>query len=201
MKSINGSSRLLEVSGDNGAGEGGGVWPKFTARVDGGVDSGVDSVADDGSKFAASGVDELAVDFGAVVGSVMAEVGGDCATSEVYVFAEIAIAEVGKVTGGSSIGEDGVFDFDGLTDMAVVADGCGATKVTIWADLAVFADDDGAFNVNSGKDFSAFTNDDFGVVAELNGGMAGPVLDGGDELGVEIEEVPRVGDVEGSAED
>ena len=195
-----GSCRLLEISGDDGARKGGGVWSELATRIDGGVDSGVDSVADDGSEFAASGIDELAVDFGAVVCAVVAKVGGDGASSKVCVFAEIAVTEVGEVTGGGSVGEDGVFDFNGLADMAVVSDGGGATKVTIWADLAVFADDDGAFNVNSGKDFSAFTNDDFGVVAELNGGMAGPVLDGGNEPGVEIKEVPRVSDVEGFAE-
>ena len=74
--------------------------------------------------------------------------------------------------------------------MAVVANGGGAAEVAIWADLAVCADDDGAFDEDAGEDFGAFAYNDAGVVAELDGGVAGPVGEGGDEFGVEIEEVP-----------
>jgi len=64
----------MEVFGDDGSGEGGGVTAEFAAGVDRGVDAGVDAVADDRAEFAATGVDELARDGGAVVGAIMAEV-------------------------------------------------------------------------------------------------------------------------------
>lgn len=34
----------------------------------------MDAIADDGSEFVAAGVDELAVDFGAVLGAIVTEV-------------------------------------------------------------------------------------------------------------------------------
>jgi phosphoglycolate phosphatase len=46
----------------NLAGAGAGVRPELAAWVNGGVDAGVDVVADDGTKLAATGVDELAAD-------------------------------------------------------------------------------------------------------------------------------------------
>jgi len=88
-----------------------------------------------------------------------------------------------------------------VADVAVVADGGGATEVAIGSNLAVFTNDNGAFDEDAGKDFGSFANDDFGFVTGLNGGMAGPVLNGGDELGVEVKELPRVGQVEGPAEE
>jgi len=182
------------------AGEGGGVGAEVAAGVDGGADAGADSVPDDGPEFLAPGVDEIAINLRAMVGAIVAEIGGDGAGTEVDVFAKVGVANVAEVANGRTTGEDRVFDFDSVADVAVVADGGGATEVAIGSNLAVFTNDNGAFDEDAGKDFGSFANDDFGFVTGLNGGMAGPVLNGGDELGVEVKELPRVGQVEGLAE-
>jgi len=49
--------------------------------------------------------------------------------------------------------DDRVFDFDGLADVATVADGSGSAQVTVRPDLAVFPDDNVALNDNTWKNF------------------------------------------------
>lgn len=101
------------------------------------------------------------------------------------------------MTDGGAVGEDGVFDFDSLSDVAVVANGGGAAEVAVGADFAVCANDDGALDEDAGEDFGAFADDGFGTVAHLDGGVAGPVLDVSHEELVEIEKIPRIFWIEG----
>ena len=182
-------------------GEGRGAGSEFTAGVERGVDAGVNASADDGSEFTAAGVDDDAVDFGAVIGSIMAEIGGDGAGTEVGFDVDVGVADIAEVSNGGPGSKDGIFHFDGLADVAVVADGGGAAEVAVGANLTVFADDDVTFDEDTGKNLAAFADDDAGVVTQLDGGVAGPVGDGGDDLGVDVEEVPRVGGGEGAVEE
>jgi hypothetical protein len=172
------------------SGEGGGAWAEFATGVEGGVDASVNVGADDGSELSATGVDEIAFDGGAMIGSIVAEVGGDGSGSEVGLGTDVAVADVAEMPDGSTLAEDGVFDFDALADVAVVADASGATEIAVGADLAVLSDDDASFDEDAGEDFGPFANNDFGAFAHLDDVLSRPVGDGVHNLFVDVEEVP-----------
>ena len=54
----------------------------------------MDAVADNGAEFPAAGVEQHAVDGGAVVLAVVAEIGGGGAGPEVYVFPQHGVPDV-----------------------------------------------------------------------------------------------------------
>ena len=182
--------RFVNVVTNDFAGEGGGARAEFATGVEGGIDAGVNVGADDGAELSATGVDEIACDSGAMIGSIVAEVGGDGSSSEVGLGTDVAVADVAEMTDGSAVAEDGVFDFDALADVAVVADARGATEIAVGADLAVLSDDDASLDEDSGEDFGPFANNDFGAFSHLDGVLSGPVGDGGHNLFVDVEEIP-----------
>ena len=182
--------RFVNVVTNDFAGEGRGAWAEFATGVEGGVDASVNVGADDGAELSATGVDEITLDGGAMIGSIVAEVGGDGSGSEVGFGTDVAVADVAEMTDGSAVAEDGVFDFDTLADVAVVADTCGATEIAVGADLAVLSDDDASFDEDAGEDFGPFANNNFGAFPHLDGVLSGPVGDGGHNLFVDVEEVP-----------
>jgi hypothetical protein len=62
--------------------------------------------------------------------------------------------------------------------------------------MSSFANDNGSFNENARENFGAFANDDASVVAGLDRWVAGPVVESGNDFGVEFEGFPRVSDLE-----
>jgi hypothetical protein len=173
------------------AGEGGGAWAEFATGVEGGVDAGMNVGADNSSELSSTSVDEIAFDGGAMIGSIVAEVGGDGSGPEVGLGTDVAVADVAEMTDGSALAEDGVFDFDALADVAVVADARGATEIAIGADFTVLSDDDTSFDEDAGEDFGPLANNNFGAFSHLDRVLFGPVGDGGHNLFVDVEEVPR----------
>ena len=182
--------RFVNVVTNDFAGECGGAWAEFATGVEGGVDTGMNVGADNSSELTATSVDEIAFDGGAMIGSIVAEVGGDGSGSEVGLGTDVAIADVAEMTDGSAVAEDGVFDFDALADVAIVADARGATEIAVRADFAVLSDDDASFDEDAGEDFGPFANNNFGAFSHLNGVLSGPVGDGGHNLFVDVKEVP-----------
>ncbi len=187
-----------EVVGYDLGGEGLSVGVEFSAGVDGGVDAGVDVVADDGAEFATSGIDELPLMHGAVGFSIVAEIGGDGAGTEVDFVSDNGVADVREVADGG-VGEDeGVFDFDGLTDVAVGTDGCVAADVAVGADFAVFADDGVALNEDTREDSRALADVDDAF--DVGGGVNFAVDFADGEVAyvvfVGFEKIPRVLDEE-----
>lgn len=130
---------------------------KFPARVNRRVDAGVDVIADNGAELAPSGIDQFAVHFAAVVFTIVAEIGGDRAGTEIDFVADHRIAHIREVADRRMGEDDGVFDLHGLADVAVIADGGETAQITIRADLAVFPDDDISLDENPGQDPRTFS--------------------------------------------
>ena len=107
----------------------------------------------------------------------MSKVGSDGACSEIGFDPDVGIADVAEMTDRSAFGENGIFHFDCLSDVAVIANGGGAAKVAIGSNLAVFSNDNGSLDEDAGKNFRAFSYDNFGIIAELNRGVTRPVCD------------------------
>jgi len=131
---------------------------------------------------------------------IMPEIGGGGASTEVDLFAEDRITDVRKVADVGVRQNEAILDFDGLADVASIADGGIATDITIRADLAIFADDDVAFDEDTGKDAGAFAKvkDAFDHGEWMDFTMDQTLTEGGDEDFIGSQKIPWVTNDKGS---
>lgn len=145
--------RSSHIMPDDRAGIGHTATPDFTPGANHAVRSELDAVADHGSEFVMFGVDQFAIDHHLVVQSVVPVVREDASCTDIDMRSYDGISHIAEVGNVRVVVDDAVFDFDGVADHAVVANGCGSADVGVRADLAVFTDDDVSF------DHSAVVND------------------------------------------
>lgn len=116
------------------------------------MDACVHVVTDDGAEFEAFGIEQLAIDHGAVMGTVMTEIRGDGACAEIDLGSDDRVPDERQVADGGVGKDEGVFHFHRMTDDAVIGDAGRAADVAIGANFAVIADDDIALNHHARQD-------------------------------------------------
>ena len=159
----------------------------------------MNSVPQNRSEFAPSGIQQLAVDHGPMVFTVMPEIGNYRPRAEIGPRADDRIADITEMPGRDMVHQNGILDFDSLTDVTVVGQIRGAADVAVGTDFTVFPDHGDSFYVHPGQDY--------GTGAQDEGSVHGnPFADGsfdffrdlGKRIFIDGKQVPGVDDHKGS---
>ncbi len=70
------------------------VRSDFSSWINAGVNAGVNGVANDGSEFPPSSIDQLAIDHRTMIRAIVTEIGRDCASAKIDFFANDRVANI-----------------------------------------------------------------------------------------------------------